>query len=131
MQNITIISNWGRIIRIEDTAWQMQLAYIETLHGYFVNEEGRFEIINDIENRIAELMLEMVNRQNGFITEIEIERIIQIMGTVDEFRKLDTDDWDTSIASTEHYNTNDSASAIKSGCKLNENYLGKTKLCCN
>jgi hypothetical protein len=131
MQNITIINNCGRIISIEDNAWKMQLAYIETLRGYFVNEEGRFEIINDIENRVAELMMEIVNRQSCFITEIDMERIIQIMGTADQFKELDTDDWDISIASTEHYNTNDSATG---GCKLNENvtsHVGETKLCCN
>jgi hypothetical protein len=102
MENITKINIGGRIISIEDRAWQIQLAYIETLHGYFVNEAGRFEIINDIENRVAELQQEIVKRQNGFITETDMEHIIRIMGTTDEFKELDTDDWDIDLVSPEY-----------------------------
>ena len=53
MKKIININLSGRVIPIEDSAYEKLQAYIESLRRYFANEESRDEIINDIESRIA------------------------------------------------------------------------------
>jgi hypothetical protein len=89
MQHTSSLNIGGRIINIHDTAWQMKRVYIETLYAYYKNEESGFEIVNDIESRIGELMYEIINRQKVPINEINIKNIIRTIGTVDEFREQD------------------------------------------
>lgn len=62
MKKIININLSGRVIPIEDSAYEKLQAYIESLRRHFANEEGRDEIINDIESRIAELMNEKVRK---------------------------------------------------------------------
>jgi phage shock protein C len=121
----------GRMITIDQKALQMHLAYIETLHGYFINEEGRFEIINDIEDRISELMCKIINSPAACISKNDMENIIRAMGTIDEFKELDEDDWDTS---PEEIIAGTGQSAINSFYILTENMppcLEGSDLCYN
>ncbi|MEY3188668.1 MAG: hypothetical protein RIT41_1203 [Bacteroidota bacterium] len=55
MNKVININFQGRILPIEEQAYEILKQYIESLRVYFENEEGRDEIINDIECRIAEL----------------------------------------------------------------------------
>lgn len=97
MKKVISINIGGRVIQIEHNAWQLHLKYIETLHGYFINEEDCFEIINDIENRMAELMKGIINERSTCINEMDMKNIITIMGTVDDFKELDTEEPDMNI----------------------------------
>ena len=58
MKKVININFQGRIIPIEEDAYEDLKKYVESLRQYFANEEGKEEIINDIENRIAELFFE-------------------------------------------------------------------------
>ena len=62
MKKIININLSGRVIPIEDSAYEKLKSYIESLRKYFVKEEDRDEIINDIESRIAELMNEKIRK---------------------------------------------------------------------
>ena len=62
MKKVININFQGRVIPIEETAYEMLQNYISTLRSYFANEEGRDEIINDIENRIGELFDEKLKK---------------------------------------------------------------------
>ena len=53
--------------------------------GTFLNEEGRDEIINDIESRIAELMNDKVRKGAACVTEADVEEIIASMGRPEDF----------------------------------------------
>ena len=55
MNKVININFQGRILPIEEMAYETLKQYVESLRVYFANEEGRDEIINDIECRIAEL----------------------------------------------------------------------------
>ena len=55
MNKVININFQGRILPIEEQAYEILKQYIESLRVYFANEEGRDEIINDIECRVAEL----------------------------------------------------------------------------
>jgi phage shock protein PspC (stress-responsive transcriptional regulator) len=85
MKKIININLSGRVIPIEDSAYEKLQAYIESLRRYFSNEEGRDEIINDIESRIAELMNEKIRKGASCITDADIEEIAQSMGRPEDF----------------------------------------------
>jgi site-specific recombinase XerD len=85
MKRIIHINLSGRAIPIEDTAYEMLQKYIEDLRAYFSNEDGREEIINDIENRIAELFSERIKKGNDCITDNDVNAVIADMGRPEDF----------------------------------------------
>ena len=85
MKKIININLSGRVIPIEDSAYEKLQAYIESLRRYFANEEGRDEIINDIESRIAELMSEKIRKGAGSITDADVNDIAKSMGRPEDF----------------------------------------------
>lgn len=89
MKKIININLSGRVIPIEDAAYEKLQQYIESLRRYFANEEGRDEIINDIEGRIAELMSDKVRKGAESISENDVEDIISSMGRVEDFEAAD------------------------------------------
>lgn len=84
MKKIISINLSGRVIPIEDSAYEKLQAYIESLRRYFAREESRDEIINDIESRISELFAEKIRKGAGCITDADIEEIMQSMGRPEE-----------------------------------------------
>ncbi|MBL7738389.1 MAG: PspC domain-containing protein [Chitinophagaceae bacterium] len=95
MKKIININLSGRVIPIEDSAYEKLQAYIESLRRYFAHEDGRDEIINDIESRIAELMNEKVRKGASCVTEADIEEIVASMGRPEDFDAEATDDTST------------------------------------
>src|SRR6185436_19209364 len=85
MKKIININLSGRVIPIEDSAYEQLQAYIESLRKYFASEEGRDEIINDIESRIAELMSEKVRKGADSITDDDVNEIANSMGRPEDF----------------------------------------------
>ena len=92
MKKIININLSGRVIPIEDSAYEKLQGYIESLRRYFSHEEGRDEIINDIESRIAELMNDKVRKGAACVTDADIEEIITSMGRPEDFDAADTAD---------------------------------------
>lgn len=85
MKKIININLSGRVLPIEDSAYEKLQAYIESLRRYFANEEGRDEIINDIESRVAELLHEKIRKGTSAITDDDVREVISSMGTVEDF----------------------------------------------
>src|SRR5205085_4665629 len=85
MKKIININLSGRVIPIEDSAYEKLQSYIESLRRYFSKEEGRDEIINDIESRIAELMSEKVRKGTSSVTDADVDEIIASMGRPEDF----------------------------------------------
>ena len=73
------------MIPIEETAYDMLTRYVESLRLFFANEEGKDEIINDIEGRIAELFGESLKKGSTCITEEDVNTIINSMGRPEDF----------------------------------------------
>ena len=92
MKKIININLSGRVIPIEDSAYEKLQGYIESLRRYFSHEEGRDEIINDIESRIAELMNEKVRKGAACVTDADIDEIVAAMGRPEDFDAADTVD---------------------------------------
>ncbi|HEV2483777.1 MAG TPA: PspC domain-containing protein [Puia sp.] len=85
MKKIININFHSRVIPIEETAYEMLQQYIASLRIYFANEEGRDEIISDIENRFAELFSETLKKGAPCITDADVNAIIASMGRPEEF----------------------------------------------
>lgn len=91
MKKVININFQGRIIPIEESAHELLMQYIESLRSYFSNEEGRDEIVNDIEGRIAELFSERIKNGIPCITDEEVNTIIRGMGRPADFDEQDND----------------------------------------
>src|SRR6478736_9263246 len=85
MKKIININFQGRVVPIEESAYEILKQYVENLRRYFANEEGRDEIINDIESRIAELFFERLKKGATCITDDDVNAIIKSMGRPEEF----------------------------------------------
>ncbi|MER3465593.1 MAG: hypothetical protein C4329_15455, partial [Chitinophagaceae bacterium] len=106
MKKIININLSGRVTPIEDTAYESLQRYIESLRRYFAAEEGRDEIINDIESRIAELMNDKVRKGAAAVTEEDVAEIINAMGRIEDFEAADAaETTSTTEANTSFTNT--------------------------
>src|SRR5438067_8136083 len=85
MKKVININFQGRVIPIEETAYDILKEYTESLRRFFANEEGKDEIINDIEGRIAELFGETLKKGSTCITEEDVNAIIASMGRPEDF----------------------------------------------
>jgi phage shock protein PspC (stress-responsive transcriptional regulator) len=91
MKKVVNINFQGRIITIEESAFEQLQDYIQSLRNYFQQEEGRDEIINDIENRIAEIFEQEIKNGTVCITDDKLQSVINEMGRVEDFEKMDQD----------------------------------------
>ena len=86
MKKVININFQGRVVPIEEPAYEELRRYIESLRVFFDKEEGKDEIINDIENRIAELFSDRLKRNaTGCVTEADVQEIIGSMGRPEQF----------------------------------------------
>jgi phage shock protein PspC (stress-responsive transcriptional regulator) len=88
MKKVININFQGRVIPIEETAFETLKQYSDSLRVYFANEEGRDEIINDIENRIAELFEDKIKKGSVCITDADVDTIITSMGRPADFDEM-------------------------------------------
>lgn len=103
MKQVININFQGRVVPIEVTAFEILKNYTESLSRHFAAEEGKDEIINDIENRIGELFQERLKEGATCITEDDVNAVIKSMGRPEEF------DGEENIAATgTGYNSNKS-----------------------
>lgn len=91
MKKVININFKGRVIPIEEAAFEQLQQYISSLRRYFANEEGHDEIINDIEDRIAELFNEELKKGATCVTEESVNTILNSMGRVQDFEQMDAE----------------------------------------
>jgi phage shock protein PspC (stress-responsive transcriptional regulator) len=89
MKKVININFQGRILPIEEMAYENLKQYIESLRTYFDQEEGKDEIINDIECRVAELCEDRLKKGAVCITEQDIDLIIISIGRPADFEAQD------------------------------------------
>ncbi|MCO5239741.1 MAG: PspC domain-containing protein [Chitinophagaceae bacterium] len=90
MKKVININFQGRVIPIEETAYEVLKQYVESLRRYFANEEGKDEIINDIENRIAELFDEKLKKGAPCISDDNVYAVMDSMGRPEDFEQEET-----------------------------------------
>ncbi|MGB4843489.1 MAG: PspC domain-containing protein [Ferruginibacter sp.] len=88
MKQVININFQGRVVPIEVSAFDLLKNYTESLSRHFENEEGKDEIINDIESRIGELFQERLTKGATCITDDDVNAIIKSMGRPEEFEAM-------------------------------------------
>ncbi|MGQ0828740.1 MAG: PspC domain-containing protein [Bacteroidota bacterium] len=84
--NRTITMNLsGIIFHIEEGAYEKLNKYLATIKGYFASSEGRDEIMNDIEARIAEMLQEKVSTSKQAVLMADVDSVIEVMGKPEDF----------------------------------------------
>lgn len=91
MKKVININFQGRVIPIEETAYDILKQYIESLRRYFSHEESREEIINDIESRIGELFAERLKKGATCITDDDVNAVIASMGRPEDLEAEDAE----------------------------------------
>ena len=107
MNKVININFQGRILPIEEIAYETLKQYIESLRSYFANEEGRDEIINDIECRIAELCEDRLKKGTVCIAVGDIDLIIASIGRPADFEAQDGFEASSSQAHQSAHQNND------------------------
>jgi phage shock protein PspC (stress-responsive transcriptional regulator) len=85
MKQVININFHGQVVPIEVSAFDLLKNYTASLSRFFADEEGKEEIINDIESRIGELFQERLKKGATCITDDDVNAIIKSMGTPDDF----------------------------------------------
>jgi phage shock protein PspC (stress-responsive transcriptional regulator) len=75
----------GIIFHIEENAYDKLNKYLSTIKSYFNNSEGKDEIMNDIESRIAEMLQEKVSKTKQAVLMMDVESVIAVMGKPEDF----------------------------------------------
>ncbi|MCG8474296.1 MAG: PspC domain-containing protein [Cytophagales bacterium] len=76
----------GIIFHIEEDGFEKLHNYLNSIKLYFDHFEDSSEIIEDIENRIAELLLARLSKTKKVITMQDVNELTAIMGSVKDFK---------------------------------------------
>ena len=86
MKKTLHINIGNSITLIEEDAYEMLTVYLNEVKFHFAKSADNFEIVTDIENRIAELFSEMLAYQQKKIISIEdVQEVVRQMGSVQDF----------------------------------------------
>lgn len=89
MEKIISINLAGQILPIEETAYNQLRAYFDSLRAYFRSQEGGDEILTDIENRVAELLMAKIRLGAPAINALHITEVESQLGGVNDFREAE------------------------------------------
>lgn len=90
MKQVININFHGRVVPIEVSAFDVLKEYTASLNRFFANEDGKEEIINDIESRIGELFQERLKSGATCITDEDVNAIIRSMGRPEDFDTVES-----------------------------------------
>ena len=76
----------GMFFYIDEDAYLKLQRYLDAIKRSFTDAQGRGEIIQDIEARIAELFAERVKHERQVISIIEVDEVIAIMGQPEDYQ---------------------------------------------
>lgn len=91
MKKTITINISGLVFNIEEDAYSSLKNYLEKIGNKFNNLEERQEIIEDIEARVAELFTEKIDRNKEVINQKDVNRIIEVMGSPDNFEEEESE----------------------------------------
>ena len=87
----------GIIFYLDEHAYAKLTEYLENIKSRFKGDSSQDEILSDIEARIAELFSEKLNNNKEVIGLTDVEEVIGVMGSPEDY---DLDDEDESTYST-------------------------------
>ena len=80
MQKVLSINLAGSVFQIDEDAYTILHQYVESIRTHFKNTQSGAEIANDIEQRLAEMILGRQKTGNLLVNKIIVEEIIALMG---------------------------------------------------
>lgn len=83
MQRILQINIAGRILPIEEDAYTILKEYLNSLERQFSGDDGK-EIIEDIENRVAELFTIRLQGGSPAIDRTDVQKVLDTLGTASD-----------------------------------------------
>ncbi|MDT8346168.1 MAG: PspC domain-containing protein [Flavobacteriaceae bacterium] len=91
MKKTVSINLAGIFFHIDEDAFEVLQNYLYSIKKTFADTPGHEEMMNDIEARIAELLLQKITDQKHVISTKDIEEIIGIMGNPEAYEVDDND----------------------------------------
>ena len=86
MKKTLNINIGNSIVHIEEDAYEMLTVYLNEVKQHFARNADDFEIVTDIENRIAEMFAEMlIEQQKQVVSIFDVQSVIKQMGSVKDF----------------------------------------------
>jgi len=85
MKKTMQINLGGQLIHIDEDAYERIQQYIDKLKQHLRNTEGRDEILEDLEMRMAELLLGKLGSARKIVCLADVEQVVQVLGHPDEF----------------------------------------------
>ncbi|AXG72778.1 PspC domain-containing protein [Flavobacterium arcticum] len=89
MNKTVSINLGGLFFHIDENAYQKLNHYFDAIRSSLL-PDGKDEIMNDIESRIAELLIEKLKNDKQVVGMREVEEVIEVMGQPEDYR-LDDD----------------------------------------
>ncbi|MBK9319860.1 MAG: hypothetical protein IPM91_14400 [Bacteroidetes bacterium] len=89
MNKTVTVNIGGMVFHIEEQAYDQLRKYLEAIRGYFTTSDGRDEIIQDIESRIAEMFSERIGTSRQVVTSADVEYMINTMGKPEQVAGAD------------------------------------------
>lgn len=84
MNKTVTVNIGGLVFHIDENAYERFKQYLESIRQHFTGSEGRDEIMQDIESRIAEMFQEKV-KDKQVITLADVEEVTGVMGKPEQF----------------------------------------------
>ena len=85
MNKTLTINLSGIVFHIDENAYEVFNAYIDSVRRHFASSEGKDEIMQDIEARIAEMFQQRVGESKQVITMRDVEEVTTVMGKPEQF----------------------------------------------
>ena len=74
----------GRMFHVDESAYRLLYDYLYNLRHAFERQEGGSEIMDDLESRLAELLLERVSDRQEVVSQNIVEEAIARLGKPEE-----------------------------------------------
>lgn len=92
MNKTVTVNIGGMVFHIEEQAYDQLRKYLEAIKGYFTTSDGRDEIIQDIESRIAEMFSDRIGSSRQVITPDDVNFVINALGRPEQVAGADEKD---------------------------------------
>jgi phage shock protein PspC (stress-responsive transcriptional regulator) len=89
MKKTVTVNIGGIVFHIEETAYEKLQSYLSNIKSYFTLSDGRDEIIQDIETRIAEMFSEKITNSRMVVIDADVEEVMKQLGKPSEVAGAD------------------------------------------
>lgn len=100
MNKTVTVNIGGMVFHIEEQAYDQLKKYLEAIRGYFTSSDGRDEIIQDIESRVAEMFSERIGTSRQVVIASDVEHVINTMGRPEQVAGTDEENSENKSSSS-------------------------------